>query len=126
MKISDAAITSDVYELVKTIEFDMEVGEKFLPTRVEVFRDTQRKRHFRCHMWELEYYHVESTFSRDRRGGKPSAPSDEPILVERTWELSSKFLDFEAANANAALRKFLAVLVRHLKAANSGSTARRS
>ena len=45
MKIADPSITSDVYELVKTIEFDMEVGDKFLPTRVEVFHDTQRKAH---------------------------------------------------------------------------------
>ena|SRR2546426_1006954 len=117
MKISDPAITSDIYELVRTIEFDMEMGDKFLPTRVEVFRDTQRKRHFRCHMWELEYYHVESTFSRDPKSKLPSAPSDEPILVERTWELSSKFLDFEAANAEAALKNFLTVLASHLKAA---------
>ena len=119
MKISDPAVTSDIYELVRTIEFDMEMGDKFLPTRVEVFRDTQRKRHFRCHMWELEYYHVESTFSRDRRGNEPGAPSDEPILVERTWELSSKFLDFQAPNAEAALKQFLAVLTKHLKAVKS-------
>src|SRR5437899_1295601 len=113
MKISDPAVTSDVYQLVKTIEFDLEMGDKFLPTRVEVFRDTQRKRHFRCHMWELEYYHMESTFSdaADKQSGKTS---DEPMLVERTWELSSKFHDFEAANAEAALKKFLSVLRKHL------------
>src|SRR5437870_10059937 len=112
MKTPEATVTSDIYELVKTIEFDLEVGDKFLPTRVEVFRDTQRKRHFRCHMWELEYYHVESTFSRDPRSKRQGTPSDEPILVERTWEISSKFLDFEAADAEAALKKFLDVLAR--------------
>jgi hypothetical protein len=114
MRIRNPAITSDVYQLVKTIEFDMELEGKFLPTRVEVFQDTQRKRHYRCHMWELEYYHVESTFPAAGRKKGRRSPSDEPIFVERTWELSSKFHDFEAPSAAAALNKFLALLRKHL------------
>src|SRR5439155_16983541 len=116
MRIRNPAITSDVYRLVKTIEFDMELEGKFLPTRVEVFQDTQRKRHFRCHMWELEYYHVQSTFSAAGKGKRGRSPSDEPIFFERTWELSSKFHDFVAPSAEAALNKFLALLKKHLAA----------
>jgi hypothetical protein len=114
MKISNPAIRSGVYELVKTIEFDLEVGEKFLPTRIEVFEDTQRGRHFRCRMWELEYYHVENTFSARSERKNCRSVSDEPILVERTWELSSRFHDFEAANAEAALDAFLSALLQQL------------
>jgi hypothetical protein len=114
MKISNPAIRSGVYELVKTIEFDLEVGEKFLPTRIEVFEDTQRRRHFRCRMWELEYYHVENTFSSKSERKNCRSVSDEPILVERTWELSSRFHNFEAANAEAALDAFLSALLQQL------------
>ena len=33
--------------------------------------------------------------------------SDEELLVERTWELSDRFEDFEAPSAKSALRGFL-------------------
>jgi hypothetical protein len=115
MKIPASAVISDVFQLVKTVEFDVETGGKFLPTRVEVLQDTQHKRRFRCHLWELEYYHVEGAFAAGKKGKARRPVSDEPIFVERTWELSSKFCDFEAPNAEAALRKFLRLLQRRMK-----------
>ena len=40
--------------------------------------------------------------------------SDEEVLVERTWELSDKFDDFEASSPKAAMKKFLDKLRQYL------------
>lgn len=115
MKVTNPCVTSDVYRLVKTVEFDLEIRGKFLPARVEVFQDTERRRRFRCRLWELEYYHVTGTFACGDKRKTRRPISDEPMLVERTWELSTKFYDFEAANAEAALKLFLKDLCQRLK-----------
>jgi len=116
MKVSNPCVISDVYRLVKTVEFDLEIRGKFLPARVEVFQDTERKRRFRCRLWELEYYHVTGTFASGEKRKVRRPVSDEPLLVERTWELSTKFFDFTAPNADVALKEFLLSLCQRLKA----------
>jgi len=37
---------SDVFKLAAILEFDLELDGHFLPTRVELFQDTERKRHY--------------------------------------------------------------------------------
>lgn len=120
MKIKHPAVTSDVFKLVTTLEFDLQLRGQFMPTRVELFQNTERKRHFRCHLWELEYYHIQGTFSAGRKANARRPASDEPIFVERTWELSSKFHDFTAPNAQAAMKKFLDILAKYLERVSPG------
>ncbi len=114
MKINHPAVKSDVFKLVSTFEFDLSIGEHFLPTRVELFQDTERKRRFRCRLWERELYHMQMTLPADpKRKSRPPA-TDEEILVERTWEVSSRFDDFEADDEAAALKMFLDTLKQYL------------
>ena len=112
MRIQHPAVTSDVFKLITTLEFDLVVRNHFLPTRIEVFQDTARKRRFRCRLWERDLYHMQMTLGGGKRKSRPQ--SDEEILVERTWELSSKFDDFEAPSAARALKLFLDSLKRYL------------
>lgn len=118
MKIKHPAVASDVFRLADTLEFDLEIGEEFIPTRLELFEDTERKNHWRARMWEREAYHLESTFiSEPVAKGKRKTQRcafDEEILVERTWELSSELEDFVAPTARAALKLVLDRLVEHL------------
>ena len=114
MKIKHPAVTSVVFKLVTTLEFDLVVGTHFLPTRVELFQDTTRKRHYRCRMWERDLYHMQMSLSQDGKRHARRSESDEEILVERTWELSSKFEDFEAPSAAKALGIFLNSLEKYL------------
>jgi len=114
MKIQHSAVTSDVFKLLTTLEFDLVVGHHFLPTRVELFQDTVRKRRFRCRMWERDLYHMQMSLPPDGKRRSRRSESDEEILVERTWELSTKFEDFEAPNAAGALKVFLDSLKRYL------------
>lgn len=110
MKFSHPAVTSDVFKLIKTFELDLVVGNHFLPTRIELFQDTESKRRFRCRMWERELYHLQLTLAEGTGKRKRRLESDEEVLVERTWELSDKFDDFEAATPKAAIKKFLDTL----------------
>lgn len=117
MKIRHPSVCSDVFKLVTTLEFDLEIGGHFLPTRVELFRDTERPRRWRCRLWERDLYRLEiaePAAGRKRR----SEGVDEELLVERTWELSDRFEDFEAASARKALGLFLDSLKRYLKRAS--------
>lgn len=113
MKIRHPAVRSDVYKLVTTLEFDLELGGHFLPTRVELFQDTERPRHWRCRLWERELYHL--TMAQPVKGRKRRTQADEELLVERTWELASRFEDFVAPSARRALQLFVDSLVRYLK-----------
>jgi hypothetical protein len=114
MKFKHAAVKSDVFKLVTTLEFDLEVGKHFVPTRIELFQDTERKRRWRCRMWERELCHLTFTLPADGKG-KRGCESDEEVLVERTWELSDRFEDFKAPNARAAMGLFLSSLRAYLK-----------
>src|SRR5262245_35244947 len=82
MKIIHSAVTSPVFELVKTIELDIQFGEDSWTTRVELFRDTEREDVFRCHVWELELFHLRPSFPRDDHD-EPAHVTDDTIMVER-------------------------------------------
>jgi hypothetical protein len=118
MKFQHPAVKSDIFKLVNTLEFDLEVGNHFLPTRIELFQDTERKRRWRCRMWERELCRMTFTLSKDSKSRK-RCQSDEEVLVERTWELSDRFEDFAAPTAQAALKIFLSALRTHLERVTS-------
>lgn len=113
MKFKHAAVRSDVFKLVTTLEFDLELGNHFLPTRIELFQDTERKRRWRCRMWERELCRLTFTLPADKK--RKPCESDEEVLVERTWELSDRFGDFGAPTAKAALKLFLSSLRKYLE-----------
>jgi len=106
MKILHSAITSPVFELVKTVEVDLALGDEMWPTRFEILRDTERQDRFRCHVWQLEHFRIQSTFPQT--GGRPGhEPSDHRLNVEWVGPHVGHYDDYVAADADAALRKVL-------------------
>lgn len=123
MKIKHPAVKSDVFQLLTTLEFDLELPGDMVPTRIELFQDTERKTRWRARVWERESCRLESTFTPTP---PPNAKGkrrprrftfDEEILVERTWELSEELEDFAAPNARAAMARVLDHLQNHLNRA---------
>ncbi len=103
MKIIHSAITGPVFELVKTVELDLALCDEIWPTRFEILRDTERQDFFRCRVWQLETFRIQSTFPQS--GDGPShQPSDHRILVEWEGRNVGGYKDFMAASAEAALR----------------------
>ncbi|HSE83878.1 MAG TPA: hypothetical protein VLB01_04970 [Thermodesulfobacteriota bacterium] len=105
-KIAHPAVTSPLFELIKTVEFDLALGEQILSIRFELFQDIERKDHFRCHMWELEFFRLTPTFPMNDKG-QPQNTSDDIAMAERSFKLSKSYDDFTASDADAALNTVL-------------------
>jgi len=110
MKLTHSAVASPVFEFVKVIELDITLGDDFIPTRIEIFRDTERTDFFRCRVWELEHFNLTPTFPMDE-DGKPLHISSDIVQVERstTYRIFNNlsYEGFVAINANTALQKII-------------------
>jgi hypothetical protein len=83
LKVIHSTITSPVFELVKTVLLDITLAEVYIPTRIEIWQDTERKDRFRCYIWELERFNLTPTFPQDETG-KPRDTSSDVTQVERS------------------------------------------
>jgi hypothetical protein len=81
MKIAHSAITTPLYELARTLEVDLQLGDS-LSLRIELFRNTENPNRFRCHVWDLEMFRLKPTFPRDGNG-EPSETCDDVLMVDR-------------------------------------------
>ena len=121
MIIQHPFVTSDVFKLLSTLEFDLEVNGHFLPTRLELFQDTERANLFRCRMWERDLFRLKPTPFKDELTGKlVEGEEDEELLIERTWELSDEFESFEADSAEDAINQVLEALKGYLERLQAG------
>lgn len=121
MIIQHPFVTSDVFKLLSTLEFDLEVNGHFLPTRLELFQDTERANLFRCRMWERDLFRLKPTPFKDEVTGKlVEGEEDEELLIERTWELSDEFESFEADSAEDAINQVLEALKGYLERLQAG------
>ena len=121
MIIQHPFVTSDVFKLISTLEFDLEVNGHFLPTRLELFQDTERANLFRCRMWERDLFRLKPTPFKDELTGKlVEGEEDEELLIERTWELSDEFESFEADSAENAINQVLEALKGYLERLQAG------
>ena len=82
MNIVHPAIMSPLYELGKSYELDVRLGEVTYKMRIELFRNTEKADHFRCHVWELELFRLTPTFPMDDHG-QPAVVSDDMVMVDR-------------------------------------------
>jgi hypothetical protein len=117
MKVIHSAVTSAIYELVKTIEVDIQLGEDSWTTRVELLRNTEKSDHFRCRVWELELYRLTPSFPRDENN-LPAHITDSPIFVERgiaNSRIKYPHEDVVTPDADSALQIVLGDLKRFLE-----------
>jgi hypothetical protein len=117
MKISHSAITSPIFEVVKTVELDIRFGDDSWSIRIELLQDTEVKDHFRCHVWELELFRLTPTFPQDENG-QPAHISDDMLMVDRgipRSRIDYPREDIIAADVDAAIGIVLDDLKRNLK-----------
>ena len=117
MNVSHSAITSSMFELVKTVESDIPLGDDTWSIRIELLRDTEKGDHFRCHVWELEQFRLTPTFPRDEYD-RPAHISDDVLMVERGIAGSRTAYpkeDIVASDVDAALEIVLGDLKRFLE-----------
>ena len=116
INIFHSAVKSELYELVKTIEFDVALGEDGFNLRIELFRALSSQNHFRAHIWRSEFYRIQSTFPQDHETHKPVDPSsDELIFIDYSSQLYGDYSDFQAEDEATALQLILDDCQRFLK-----------
>ncbi len=102
IKISHPNIISSVYELLKVLEFDLDLGDDRFPLRLEIFRSLDDSCLFRARIWRTEFFRIQSSFPQE--DGKPSHdPSDELILLDFSDYLAENYDDFRANSIEAAI-----------------------
>jgi len=120
MKITHPTITSSVFELIKTLELDVQLGADSWSIRIELFRDTETKDRFRCHVWELELFRLTPTFPQGK-DNHPAHVSDDVLMVDRgipRSRIAYPKEDIVAPDADAALEIVLDDLKRFLEHAS--------
>jgi len=116
INISHSAVKSKVYELVKTIEFDVALDEDGFNLRIELFCAIASQNHFRAHIRRSEFYRIQSTFPQAGETHEPvDPPSDELIFIDYSSQLSGDYSDFQAEDEATALQLILDDCQRFLK-----------
>src|SRR5258708_19781121 len=99
---------SHLYALVKTVEFDVVLGDDSFALRVELFQGKTRRQTFRANIWRNELYRIQSTFPQNPSTGRPEhQPSDEVVLIDWSSNLRANYSAFKAASSPAALNMLL-------------------
>jgi hypothetical protein len=120
--IQHPSITSPLFELAKTVEFNLEVAEDHFSLRIELFQDISNAQRFRARIWRLEMYRIQSTFPQNETDGQPTdQPSDESIFVDTGAWLSQRYEDFRAETPDRAIQIILNDLRDFLVRTSGGS-----
>jgi len=117
MKVEHSAVRSPIYELAKTFELDIDLGEYSYSLRIELFRNTDRENQFRCHAWELERFRLVPTSPQDANG-KPAHECDDVVMVDRGIPRSAiryPLEDIVAPSVDAAVEIVLKDLKTYLE-----------
>ena len=108
MNLSHPFVKSKIYELFKTIEFDVAIGDDGFSLRIELLRAISSSNHFRVHAWRSEFFRIQSTFPQESKSHRPAdLPSDELIFIDYSTQLKGDYSDFRAENEIAALQLIL-------------------
>ncbi len=124
MKITHSAVTSPVYELVKTVEVDIQLGDDSWTTRIELLRNMEQVNHFRCRVWELELHRLTPSFPRDENN-LPAHITDDRIFVERGIahsRINYPLEEIVAPDAESALEIVIGDLKRFLEHVSGEAT----
>ena len=119
MHDSDDTTTSHLFELIRTVEFDLMLGDERFTTRAELFRSTEDDTVFRCRLWQTGLYTIQSRFPADPETNEPAqGPSDEGLLVESNhlrsdWD-PDRFLASSPEEAIRMIRDGVAEFVEHV------------
>ncbi len=112
-----------LYTLVKTVQFDVVLGDDAFALRVELFQDISNKRMFHADIWRNEFYRIQSTFPQNPATGRPQDhPSDEVILIDWSTNVSGDYSLFEATTAKVALNIVLGDIRSTLDRATGGKS----
>ena len=107
-------MTSPIFELKRTLEFDFILGDDSFPMRIDVLQDIANPNQFRCRIWKLEFYRIQPTFPQDNDGEPLPFSADELIWTDWEYNLNDDYQLFTAKDSDDALAKILADIKQFL------------
>jgi hypothetical protein len=105
-----SGISATVFELLSTVEVDLEIEGDAWPVRIELYQDQEEETHFRARVWLLETFRIQPTFPQTEQGLPQDDAGDEDVLVEWSYNLNDDFNSFNAESEDEALAQVLAAL----------------
>lgn len=98
MKIKHSAIISPIFELIKTIELDIQFRDESWTTRIEIFRDTEISKFYKCNVFKTELYRITPSFPQDTHNN-PIDKTD--INLYSKWFIPFSKIDYSYFQANS-------------------------
>jgi hypothetical protein len=120
MEFAFPEIAGPMFELIRTVEFDVAIGEAGIPIRIELFQAMDEPTRFRARVWQREELKPPAEPEAAAKGPAQTAPE---VLAERPVDLGDDYLDFEAEDADAALHAVLEDLADRLTPWSPGAKA---
>jgi hypothetical protein len=111
MEFAFPEIAGPMFELVRTVEFDVTIGETGVPIRIELFQAMDDPVRFRARVWQREELKPPAETEAAAKGPERAMPE---VLAERPVDLGDDYLDFEAEDADGALHAVLEDLAGRL------------
>jgi hypothetical protein len=105
-----SGISTMVFELLRTVEVDLEIEGDAWPVRIELYQEQEDESHFRARVWLLETFRIQPTFPQTDEGVLQEDAGDEDVLVEWSYNLSEELNSFNAENEEEALAQVIAAL----------------
>ncbi|HEX2679733.1 MAG TPA: hypothetical protein VHQ03_00405 [Candidatus Dormibacteraeota bacterium] len=115
-----------LYELVKTVQLNVSLGDDSFALKVELFQEAADNHRFHADIWRNELFRIQSTFPQDPSSGRPlHNPSDEMILIDWSTNLVGDYSVFNAESAAAALDTVVQDIQNALDKATDGKVESR-
>ena len=105
-----SGISTTMFDLVRTLEVDLEIEDDAWPVRIELYRDQEDDTHFRARVWLLETFRIQPTFPQSDQGLPQEDAGDEDVLVEWSYNLGEDFNSFAAESDDEAVKMIVSAL----------------
>ena len=106
------------YQLLRTVEIDLELGGETIAVRVELFRNRANRNRYRARLWRRDLFRLKPSFPQDD-AGEPTLRADSELFVEWSDILRESYDDFTAASDEAAEDKIVDDLRQALAGASN-------
>lgn len=108
---------ASVFELVRTLELDVELGDEPVVLRLEIFAARDRTGVYRARLWRQDVFRLRRSFPRDA-GDEPIEQTDDTVYVEWPELLEGEYEELSASSIDDAETIVRADLQRALTAAS--------
>lgn len=113
MKLHHSAIRSPFFKLVTILEVDLAFDDESWPIRFELFRNTEKKGHYRCRIRQGEFHRLLATLPQKK--GRPFEAQDALIFIDWGGAKMGNYDDFKAPSAAKAMKLIISDFKKFLK-----------